>query len=136
MSYKLIILPPNMRFILLGIILLIWLGSRALIFLKQSKTYIEPGSPRDYGMGGGAICPKCHRPFQLALFELKFGLGTKIVRCPFCGKVSLVRRASLDELRAAEAAELADAQPTPVQEKSEAEKLQDLIEQSRFTDRS
>jgi hypothetical protein len=67
---------------------------------------------------------------------LNAGIGSKFTRCIFCGKWSVVRRLSLNELRAAEAAELADAQPEqPLHEKSEAEKLKDLMDESRFTDK-
>lgn len=68
---------------------------------------------------------------------LKLGFGTKIIRCEYCGKWSIVRRASLEELRAAEAAELADTQPTGFEhEKSDDEKLKDMVDNSRFMDKS
>ena len=103
----------------------------------KKQAAVQPGTERDYGMMGGAICPKCHRPIRLGLMPLKLGFGTKVIRCEFCGKWSIVRRASLSELRAAEAAELADARSgslTPV--KSEEERLKEQIDESRFTDRS
>jgi D-arabinose 1-dehydrogenase-like Zn-dependent alcohol dehydrogenase len=33
------------------------------------------GAERDYGFRGGAICPKCHRPFAMHLWGLSLELG-------------------------------------------------------------
>ena len=137
MENKLIALPENIRFIVLGGILLVWFLVRGSQFLfTKSKANIPPGTPRDYGLAGGSVCPRCHRTIGLGLMAMKLGFGTKLVRCEFCGKWSVVRRLSLDELLAAEAAELTDVQPSPpIQEKSEAEKLEELVDQSRYTDK-
>lgn len=138
MGFKLIVLPGNERLIVLGAILLIWLIARGSQFLTSRKNvHLPPGTARDYGFAGGAICPKCYRPVRLGLMPLKLGFGTKIIRCEYCGKWSIVRRASLEELRAAEAAELADTQPTGFEhEKSDDEKLKDMVDNSRFMDKS
>jgi hypothetical protein len=89
-----------------------------------------PEGPRSYGLAGGAICPKCARPFPLTLFQPNMITG-KLARCPYCGKWSVVRRASPQALAAAEAAERAAAHPT-VRELSPEEKLRQQIEQSRY----
>ncbi len=138
MGHKIFVLPANERYILFGAILLVWLVIKGIqVFSSSSSAHLPLGAPRDYGIAGGAICPNCHRPFPLGLASIKFGIGTKLVRCQYCRKWSLVRRASLEDLRAAEAAELAEAQPLqPVREKSEAEKLKSLEDESRFTDQS
>jgi hypothetical protein len=118
------------------VVILIVVGVQVLFFRNKTKTNLPLGAPRNYGITGGAVCPKCHRPFPLSLLSLNIGLGTKFTRCVFCGKWSMVRRASLAELRAAESAELAEAQPgTPIHEKSEAEKLKEMLDNSRFTDK-
>ncbi len=139
MHPKLIALPGNMRFIVLGVVLLIWLLVRVgqfFITSRKSGASLPLGAQRDYGLAGGAVCPRCHRPIRLGLMSIKLGIGTKLVRCEFCGKWSVVRRLSMEELHAAEAAELAEAQPAePIQEKSAEEKMKDLLEQSRYTDR-
>jgi hypothetical protein len=97
--------------------------------------HLPLGALRTYGIAGGAICPNCQRPSPLSLMALKVGFGTKFVRCAFCGKWSLMRRAGLDELRAAEAAELTGSQASQSNpHKSEAERLKDLADESRFTD--
>ena len=121
---------------IVAVIALVILGSQVLFFRNKPKANLPLGAPRQYGMTGGAVCPKCHRPFPLTLMALNAGLSSKFARCIFCGKWSVVRRLSLDKLRAAEAAELAEAQPEqPLHEKGEAEKLKDLIDESRYTDK-
>jgi hypothetical protein len=121
---------------IVAVIALVILGGQVLFFRNKPKADLPLGAPRQYGIAGGAVCPKCHRPFPLSLMALNAGLSSKFARCIFCGKWSVVRRLSLDELRAAEAAELAEAQPEqPMHEKGEAEKLKDLIDESRYSDR-
>ncbi len=103
------------------------------LLLNRGKTSsIQPGTPRNYGIGGGAICPKCGRPFPIRLWFINLGLS-KIDRCPYCGKWSLVRQRSLAELRAAEAAELAQSQATPnIAGETEADKLKKDLDDSRY----
>ena len=134
---KLITLPSTERMILLAAILLIVIVFRASqFFATRSKSILEPGTHRDYGLSGGSICPKCHRPIRLAFFSIKLGIGTKLTRCEFCGKWSVVRRLSLEELRAAENAELADSRPAqPVHTQTDAEKLREQTDQSQYIDR-
>jgi len=92
---------------------------------------LEPGTPRNYPIGG-AICPKCQRPFAVHIYGVNLGLG-KLDRCPYCGKWSVVRRTSLQNLRAAEEAELEHAQETgQVQGMTEEEKLKKQLEDSKF----
>jgi hypothetical protein len=106
-----------------------WLMSRG-----KTKQAIPLGAPRNYGVAGGAICPKCQRSFSRNLFSPNLLVG-KLDRCPHCGRWSLVRRATPIELAAAEAAELqlavADEQ---IQTISEAERLQRDLEDSRYQD--
>lgn len=127
------------RLIIIGGIILLFLVIRdGQILLTRNKpgSKVPLGAARDYSMAGGAICPKCHRPFRLSLLDLKLGFGTKFSRCEFCGKWSMVHRLNFDELRIAEAAEQAEAQPIePINEKRETEKLMDLVDESRYTDK-
>jgi Zn ribbon nucleic-acid-binding protein len=105
-----------------------------VILSKGKLASTPPGTPRKYGIGGGAICPKCNRPFTLRLWWINLGAG-KIDRCPYCGKWSYVRPKSMVELRAAEAAELADAQQeNHIEGESEADKLKKQLDDSRFQD--
>jgi hypothetical protein len=122
---------------IVGVLLLIVLGGQVLFFRNKPRADLPLGAPRKYGISGGAVCPKCHRPFPLPFMTINTGLGSHFARCIFCGKWSVVRHQSLDKLRAAEAAELAEAQPEqPLPEKSETEKLKNLIDESRYTDQS
>jgi len=98
-----------------------------LAFRKGKK--VAPGAARNYPYGGG-ICPKCHRPFPFQLFSMNMVMG-KLTPCPHCGKWSVVRRASINELRAAEQAELA-AEPEQVTGLSEEEKLKKDLDDSRY----
>jgi DNA-directed RNA polymerase subunit RPC12/RpoP len=110
-----------------GVILLAFLGP---FLFSRKQANIPHGSPRNYGIKGGAICPKCARPFVLRILSLNVGIH-KLERCPYCGKWSLLRPRPLSELRAAEAAELAGSQGfTP--EISEEEKLRKEIDDSRY----
>ncbi|HUV27208.1 MAG TPA: hypothetical protein VMW34_07555 [Anaerolineales bacterium] len=105
-----------------------------LIFTRGKKDLLPPGAPRKYGHYGGAICPKCSRPFSRHIYGLNLGL-VKFDRCPYCGKWSLVRRASRDELEAAEAAEIGAAEEgffSPY--RSKEGDLRQEIEDSRFED--
>jgi len=119
-----------------GLILLMILLSFALpLILNKGKLSAMPaGTPRNYGIGGGAVCPKCSRPFPLRLWFINLGLH-KIDRCPYCGKWSFVRPRPLAELRAAEAAELAQSNNEPAfPGESGADKLKKDLDESRYQD--
>ena len=121
----------------IGVIILIAVGLSVgipLITGKGKKEKLPPGAPRNYGYYGGAICPKCDRPFSRHIYGLNLGTH-KFDRCPYCGKWSLVRRASKEELDAAEAAEIEAAQAgafTP--EVSEEDQLRQQLDDSRYED--
>ena len=120
----------------LGLVLLFMLLSFGVtMVLNRGKSQaLAPGTPRNYGIRGGAICPKCGRPFVLSLFGLHL-LTYRLDHCPYCGKWSLVRTASLDNLRSAEAAELAEAQKgAQIPEESAEDKLHKELDDSRFQD--
>ena len=103
-----------------------------LLFTRGKKEYLPPGAPRIYGAYGGAVCPKCSRPFSRHIYGLNLGLH-KYDRCPYCGKWSLVRRASKEELEAAEGAEIIAANQGKFNgSRSEQEALRQEIEDSRF----
>ena len=86
-----------------GIILLSTL--LPILMGRRKGSGIPLGAPRSYGMLGGTICPKCKRPFGIHIWGLNM-LAGKLDRCPHCGRWSLVRRVSPQELKSAEAAEL------------------------------
>ena len=130
------LLPGNEKYIVIAIIVLVVLVFRgSQLFTSRSKAHLNTplGEARSYSIAGGAICPKCQRPFAISLLSLKLGFA-KFTPCPYCGKWSLVQRASQEELRAAEAAERGPVQTT--QPKDEAAKLKEMVDESRFTDKS
>jgi hypothetical protein len=103
-------------------------------FTRGKKEQLPHGAPRAYGYFGGAICPKCSRPFSRHVYGLNLG-PYKFDRCPYCGKWSAVRRASAEELEAAEAAEInALGERDHASGRSKEEKLRKEIEDSRYED--
>jgi DNA-directed RNA polymerase subunit RPC12/RpoP len=104
--------------------------SAVIPLLTGRKTAaLAAGTPRQYTLGGG-VCPKCSRPFAFHLLSLNMLTG-KLTRCPYCGRWSIVRRASVQELRAAEQAEIETAKG-PIPEASKEEKLRKELEDSKF----
>jgi hypothetical protein len=92
---------------------------------------LPQGAPRQYGAAGGAICPRCGRPFSRHFLSLNMLVG-KLERCPFCGKWSILAAQPLSILRAAEAAELEAAGVEAVPPESEEERLRKELDQSRY----
>ncbi len=111
--------------------MLIGFGAQYLT-MRGRPGKVEPGTARNYGVAGGAICPKCTRPTPRHVWGLNMMVG-KLDRCENCGKWSIMRAAPLDVLRAAEQAELEmEKQTSPAPEKSEEEKLRELLDKSKF----
>ena len=99
------------------------------MLLGRKTASLAPGTPRTYTFGGG-ICPKCGRPFALSLLGMNLLTG-KLSRCPYCGKWSIVRGASLQTLRAAEQAEIESAKGQ-IPEATEEEKLKKALDDSKY----
>lgn len=99
---------------------------------RKKQPALPPGAPREYGLAGGAICPKCKRPFARHFWSPNL-LAGKLERCPHCGKWSVVRAEPLSALRAAEQMELEALQDgeKPL-ELSEEERLRKELDASRF----
>lgn len=109
------------------------LVSFVLMFISSGKArQTPPGTHRNYGAAGGAICPRCGRPYSRHSFSPNMLFG-KLERCPFCGKWAIVRARPLDELRAAEQAEVENSEAeAPVQDAEEH--LRQEMDESRFQD--
>ena len=121
--------------ILGGVFLLVvvGLGSQFIGMRRRANLVLPLGAPRRYGMKGGGICPRCHRPFGLHWWSPNLISGV-YDRCDFCGYAGFIRPASASELASAEAAEAAAALPEePPHKKSEEEKLKDRLDDSRFS---
>ena len=100
----------------------------SIINVRKGKK-LPAGATRSYTFGGG-ICPKCKRPFGFQLLSLNM-IGGKLTPCPHCGKWSIVRRASVSDLHAAELAEL-DTEKVQIPEASEEEKLRKELDDSKY----
>lgn len=121
---------------ILALVVVIALLSTVFPMLGKKKNQELPaGAPRNYGVAGGAICPRCRRPFALRVMAINLSPLHRYDRCPYCGKWSVLRRKSIDELRAAEQAELVQAQAeAPAPEESAEEKLRKELDRSRYQD--
>lgn len=121
---------------ILGLLVLVTIvGIGFPFFLTRGrKQDLAPGTPRNYGIRGGAICPRCKRPYASHLFSLNLFFH-RLDRCPYCGKWAIVRIRTLKELRAAEDAELERAshsgQLPPV---SQEDELRKKLNDSRYQD--
>ncbi len=119
--------------IVVGGIMLVMVLTTFLNIRAGKRQDLPLGAPRTYGAFGGAICPKCHRPFSMHWWAFNAGILSKFDRCPYCARFSVVKRASMDALRRAEQAELALARAeAPIHELTEEEKLRQQIESSKF----
>lgn len=101
---------------------------------RGRKSSVPYGAPRSYGVLGGAVCPKCERPYSRHIWGLNMVVG-KLDRCPHCGKWSITQRATAQELKLAEEVEVAMAQKggqAPAQ--SEEERLRKELDNSRYQD--
>lgn len=119
----------------LGLVLAIVLLSYIFPLLanRGKRAYVPPGTQRNYGWMGGTICPRCKRPFAIHFLSINLSFTGRLDYCPHCGKWSFVRRTSLDELRRAEQAELADAaEGSLISGTSAEEKLRKELDDSRF----
>jgi len=83
-----------------------------------------------YGAAGGAVCKNCAKPFGRIVMSPNMLVG-KLERCPHCGKWQIARRATEDELSAAENLVNSDEAASP-QSESAADKLKRQIDDSRF----
>jgi hypothetical protein len=86
--------------------------------------------PGEYGVAGGAVCPRCQLPYARNLFSPNMIYG-KLERCPYCGKWAVVRRATRWELEEAEM-RLAQREASPEQVALEEENFLQELEASRY----
>jgi hypothetical protein len=109
------------------------LGLQFLFTRNKRREFVLLGTARNYGLRGGAICPKCHRPTVLHPFAPHFGFRTKYDICENCGKWSVMTVLPVSELRKAEAEEAKSAESNQVVPRTEEEKLRELLNDSKYT---
>ncbi len=80
---------------------------QSLVLKRSHRGQRSAGQPRQYGLMGGTICPKCGRPFPRHIWGLNL-LAGRLDRCEHCGKWVMTTRATPAALAAAEKAEQAD----------------------------
>jgi hypothetical protein len=115
------------------IVTLVIVGLVQGVLIKGKGRRHQPGEPRQYGMLGGTICPKCGRPFPRHLWGIKLLVG-RLDRCENCGRWVMTSRAVPAELEAAEAkerAELAADALRPVEIDADRDKL---LDDTRYMD--
>jgi len=119
---------------LLAIVAGVLIFSFILMFITGKKTKnLPPGTLRNYGVVGGAICPRCDRPYPRHVWAPNLLVG-KLERCPFCGKWAVVAAKPLAELRAAEAAEMGSEYVETPSAEDDEDRLRKELENSRFQD--
>jgi hypothetical protein len=116
----------------LGITLLaVLLAAVIPVLTGRERVDLPFGILRTYPLGG-AICPKCDRPFAIHIWGLNM-FTSKYDRCPYCGKWSMVKYAPIEKLRAAERAEIDRAgEKAQVQGMTEEEKLKKELDESKY----
>ena len=115
-------------FPILGIVLIIsLLGTVGPMLLGRKAKFLLG----EYGAAGGAVCSRCGMPFSRHLMAPNMVFG-KLERCPHCGKLSIVAAASASALRQAEARWQADSHQGELTPESDADRLRDAIDESRY----
>ena len=99
-----------------------------MVNVRKGKK-LPAGAARSYSFGGG-ICPKCTRPFGFQLLGIHM-FGRKLTPCPHCGKWSVVKRATMSDLHAAERAELY-TEKAQIPKASEEVKLRKELDDSKY----
>jgi hypothetical protein len=108
-----------------GILTLIGIGAPFLLGRKREHT------PGKYGAAGGAVCPRCSLPFSRPFLAPNLMVG-KLVRCPHCGKISILPAASHSRLQEAESRFAGEESPKITTEAKD--NITKMIEDSRFED--
>jgi hypothetical protein len=92
-------MDTNTILIIVFVVLVIVLRFIVPVFRKNDAGSFVPGQ---YSLAGGAVCPRCELPYSRKTFSPNLLVG-KLERCPHCGKIAVVGRASPSALEAAEA---------------------------------
>jgi hypothetical protein len=112
--------------IVVGVIMVF--GALVPALLGRGKEF----KPGNYGVAGGAVCPRCTFPYSRQVLAPNLLIG-KLQRCPHCGKWAIVPRALQTELEAAET-RWAREGISSVEAPTEEEKRQQLLDDSRYDD--
>jgi len=113
--------------ILIGTAVVSLLGVGIPLLANRNKEFVLG----KYGPAGGVVCPRCEMPFSRAVFSPNL-LSGKLVRCPHCGKISVLPRASSARLEEAEFRYTRKDEPGMI--RPGKEDLQKQLDESRFED--
>lgn len=122
-----------------GVFLVIIIVSGLQFILVRKQGPLQPGMHRSYGIKGGAICPRCGRPYPIHVFSINL-IGGYFDRCDYCGKWAFVKSRSRADLEAAEQAEIRaaglseSAIPGLNVQETEADRLRKMLDESRYKD--
>jgi hypothetical protein len=111
--------------LLVGVGLLTLIGIGAPALLGQKKDFVA-GS---YGPAGGAVCPRCALPFARSFLAPNLMVG-KLLRCPHCGKISILPRASSIRLQEAEKRYAGESDAQIITDRQED--IKKMIDDSRY----
>jgi len=118
-----------------GIIAPLLIGTAVLTLLSVAVPLLASKNKEfvlgKYGPAGGVICPRCELPFSRSMFSPNLAVG-KLARCPHCGKISILPRASSARLQEAESRYTQKDEPGNFHPGKED--LQKQIDESRFED--
>lgn len=113
--------------VLIGTAVLTILGAGIPLLMGKNKEFVLG----KYGPAGGVVCPRCELPFSRSMFSPNLMVG-KLVRCPHCGKISILPRASSSRLQEAESRYTQLDEPGLIPPGKDG--LQKQIDESRFED--
>lgn len=111
--------------LLIGVGALTLLGLGVPMLASRKKDFY----PGVYGPAGGAVCPRCGLPFSRPALAPNLMVG-KLVRCPHCGKISILARASRTSLDEAER-RYAGSENTAALHSEDGD-LKKMLDESRF----
>jgi hypothetical protein len=104
-----------------------------VLMARRKGQSLPLGAPRNFGISGGTICPKCKRPFSIHTMAPNMLVG-KFDICPHCGKWSVVRSyPRMCWMQRWQRARDGQGQQVVTPE-SEEEKLHKELEDSKFHD--
>jgi len=116
--------------LLIGVVvLMVTAGVLSILMTRRKPQTYRIG---EYGPAGGAVCGRCGIPFSRHFISPNLLVG-KLERCPNCGAIAIVRRATSMELEAAEQRLLAVMQKGKGGlEEDDEEKNRRMLDASRF----
>jgi Zn ribbon nucleic-acid-binding protein len=121
-------LPHTDIYVILVVVVLVLLLRLASHFITRDK---NGTLKKSHGIYGGAICPRCGRPFSRHWWAPNLVAG-KFDRCPHCGKWHFSTRATPQMLARAEESDREDEVVMPEPDDGDALKRQ--LEESRYDD--